>query len=127
MFLLDTCVFIWYLEDSPRLSERAREIISNEKQLYLSLTSLWEIAIKKTINKIDIEESTAELVRICEEDGIILLPIESRYFDTIQTLPYIHGDPFDRLITAVAIDNNLDLLTDDENIQKYDKVNVVWK
>ena len=127
MFLLDTCVFIWYLEDSPRLSERAREIISNEKQLYLSLTSLWEIAIKKTINKIDIEESTAELVRICEEDGIILLPIESRYFDTIQTLPYIHGDPFDRLIMAVAIDNNLDLLTDDENIQKYDKVNVVWK
>ena len=50
-----------------------------------------------------------------------------RYFDTIQTLPYIHGDPFDRLIMAVAIDNNLDLLTDDENIQKYDKVNVVWK
>ena len=127
MYLLDTCAFIWYLDDSPRLSAKAREIIGKDNQLYLSLTSLWEIAIKKTINKIDIEGSTADLVKICEEDGIMLLPIESRYFDTIQTLPYIHGDPFDRLIMATAIENDLKLLTDDENIQKYDEVNVVWK
>ncbi len=126
MYLLDTCAFIWYLEDSPRLSAKAREIISSEGQLFLSLTTLWEIAIKKTINKIDLEESTADLVKICEEDGITLLPIESQYFDTIQKLPYIHGDPFDRLIMATALDNDLTLLTDDGDIQKYKEAKQAW-
>ena len=83
MYLLDTCTFIWYLEDSSRLSAKAREIIENEVPLFLSFVTLWEIAIKKTIKKLDISESTAELVKICEEDNITLLPIESRYFDTI--------------------------------------------
>ncbi|MBQ9359515.1 MAG: type II toxin-antitoxin system VapC family toxin [Lachnospiraceae bacterium] len=126
MYLLDTCTFIWYLEDSPQLSHKAREIIRDERQLFLSLTTLWEIAIKKTIHKLDLKESTADLVKICEEDGIVLLPIESRYFDTIQTLPYIHGDPFDRLLIATALDNNLTLLTDDRNIQKYTEIKQVW-
>ena len=126
MYLMDTCTFLWYLEDSPRLSQKAREVISGENRLFLSLTTLWEIAIKKTIHKLDLEESTAELIKICEEDGITVLPIESRYFDTIQILPYIHGDPFDRLIMATARDNDLTLLTDDKNIQKYKEVKQVW-
>ena len=126
MYLMDTCTFLWYLEDSPRLSQKAREAIGSENRLYLSQTTLWEIAIKKTIHKLDLEESTAELLKICEEDGITVLPIESRYFDTIQILPYIHGDPFDRLIIATAHDNDLTLLTDDKNIQKYSEIKQVW-
>ena len=126
MYLMDTCTFLWYLDDSPHLSQKAREIICGEKCLFLSLTSLWEIAIKKTIHKLDLEESTADLIKICEEDGITILPIESRYFDTIQILPYIHGDPFDRLIMATARDNDLTLLTDDKNIQKYNEIKQMW-
>ncbi len=124
--MMDTCTFLWYLEDSPRLSQKAGEVISGESRLFLSLTTLWEIAIKKTIHKLDLEESTADLIKICEEDGITVLPIESRYFDTIQILPYIHGDTFDRLIMATARENDLTLLTDDKNIQKYNEVKQVW-
>lgn len=94
--------------------------------LYLSLVSLWEIAIKKTIKKLDMKQTTAELEKICQEDNIILLPIESRYFDIIQNMPYIHGDPFDRLIIATAIDNGLILLTDDGNMKKYASLKWVW-
>lgn len=126
MYLLDTCAFLWYLEDSPKLSPKAREIIASNDHLYLSLVTLWEIAIKKTIKKLDIRETTAELIKICEEDNITLLPIESRYFDTIQGLPYIHGDPFDRLIIAAALENNLTILTDDGNIRKYQGVKCIW-
>ena len=48
------------------------------------------------------------------------------YFDTIQTMPYIHGDPFDRLIMATAIENDLILLTDDDNIRKYKEIKLDW-
>ena len=47
MYLLDTCAFIWYLEDNPRLSAKAKTILNNEKDVFLSLTTLWEIAVKK--------------------------------------------------------------------------------
>ena len=52
--------------------------------------------------------------------------IDAQYFDTIQIMPYIHGDPFDRLIMATAIDNGLILLTDDDNIRKYTEVKQEW-
>ena len=126
MYLMDTCTFLWYLEDSPRLSEKAREIINSDNDIYLSLTSLWEIAIKKTIHKLELNKSTAELEEICDNYGFMLLPIESKCFDTIQKLPYIHGDPFDRLIIATAIEHDLTLLTDDWNIQKYVDVRHIW-
>ena len=126
MYLLDTCAFIWYLEDSTRLSEWVCEILQGEDELYLSLASLWEIAIKKTIGKLDLSETTADLIQICKEDSIEVLSIDAQYFDTIQIMPYIHGDPFDRLIMATAIDNGLILLTDDDNIRKYTEVKQEW-
>ena len=95
MYLIDTCAFIWYLEGSSSLSERARAILDTEEDVYLSLTSLWEIAIKKTIKKLELNKTTAELQTLCESGEICILPIDAKYFDTIQHLPLIHGDPFD--------------------------------
>ena len=126
MYLLDTCAFIWYLEGSSRLSEMARAIIDTEGDVYLSLTSLWEIAIKKTIKKLELSKTTAELQALCESGGIHLLPIDAKYFDTIQHLPLIHGDPFDRLIIATAKEEGLTILTDDEKIRLYSEVETVW-
>ena len=126
MYLLDTCAFIWYLEDSSRLSERARSIIDNEENVFLSLTSLWEIAIKKTIKKLELNKTTAELQALCESGGIRILPIDAKYFDTIQHLPLIHGDPFDRLIIATAKEEGLTVVTDDEKIRLYSEVETVW-
>lgn len=126
MYLLDTCAFIYYLTGDSKLSDKAKEIIESSEELCLSLTSLWEIAIKKTIKKIDIEENTVELEHICKKANIQLLQIKSKYFDTIQKLPLIHGDPFDRLIMAAALEENLILLTDDRNIQKYEQIKQLW-
>lgn len=102
-----------------------RSIIESDKPVSISQTTLWEIAIKKTIKKLDIKESTFDLERICDEGGIDIIPIKNRYFDTIQELPYIHNDPFDRLIIATAINEELSILTDDEIIKKYKEVQVI--
>lgn len=125
-YLLDTCAFIWSLGDSPELSSSARQIIEQGKNLYLSQTTLWEIAIKKTIKKLSLSETTPELEQYCYDAGIAILPIINTYFETIQTLPYLHGDPFDRLIIATAIENDLAIITKDGNIQKYKDANVIW-
>ena len=126
MYLLDTCAFLYYLEDNPKLSEKSKSIIESDNLLYLSQTTLWEIAIKKTIHKLNLGKSTYELEELCSEGGIEIIPIKNSYFETIQKLPYIHGDPFDRLIIATAVDEELQLLTDDETIVKYPNINVIW-
>ena len=70
--------------------------------------------------------TTAELLAICDRAGIRTLPISAEYFDVIQELPLIHGDPFDRLIIATAMREKLAILTDDEKIIRYPNVKVVW-
>lgn len=125
MYLLDTCAFLWFLDDNPRLSAKARDIIGKSKNLYLSIASLWEIAIKKAIKKLDIEESITELENTCYHYGIIILPIRTRYLERIQQLPMIHSDPFDRLIMSTALEENLQLITHDEKISKYN-IELFW-
>ena len=126
MYLLDTCAFIWLLEDSPNLSLAARAALMGNESVFLSLTSLWEIAIKKTIHKLELNKTTLELAGFCEQGAINLLPIEAKYFDVIQELPMIHGDPFDRLIMATALTENLTILTDDSKIRQYSMVRTMW-
>lgn len=125
MYLLDTCAFLWFLDDNPRLSAKARDVIGKNKNLYLSIASLWEIAIKKAIKKLDIEESITELENTCYHYGIIILPIRTRYLERIQQLPMIHSDPFDRLIMSTALEENLQLITHDEKIRKYN-IELFW-
>ena len=92
----------------------------------MSLTTLWEIAIKKTIKKLDLSMTTAELLAICDRAGIRTLPISAEYFDVIQELPPHSRQPFDRLIIATAMREKLAILTDDEKIIRYPNVKVVW-
>ena len=126
MYLLDTCAFIWYLEGSGKLSPKAASVLDTCPDIILSLTTLWEIAIKKTIRKLELSMTTAELLEICERAGIRTIPISAEYFDVIQELPLIHGDPFDRLIIATAMREKLTILTDDEKIIRYPDIKVVW-
>ena len=126
MYLLDTCAFIWYLEGSKKLSPKAASILDKSPDIFLSLATLWEIAIKKTIKKLDLSLTTAELLAICERAEIRTVPISAKYFDVIQELPLIHGDPFDRLVIATAMREKLAILTDDEKISRYPNIEVVW-
>lgn len=126
MILLDTCALLWFLHDDPMLPERVAERIEKSEKAYLSIASLWEVAIKKTIKKLDIPETVKELEKKCEEKQIIILPIKTDYLEMIQNLPMIHADPFDRLIMATAIEENLTLLTDDGKIRLYESVMQEW-
>ena len=125
MYLIDTCAFLWFLDDNPNLSMRARDAIGRSRDLYLSIATLWEIAIKKTIHKLNLAESVTDLEEICNDYGITILPVKTRYLEMVQKLPLIHGDPFDRLIMATALEEKLVLITCDSNIRKYD-IELFW-
>ena len=127
MHILDTCAFIWYIETSRRLPAIIRRIIDTNENIYLSQATLWEIAIKQTTGKIGLTMTSFELSEKCSEQKITILPLKCEYFERIKKLPLIHRDPFDRMIIATAIEEDLTLLTNDENIKKYDGVKTLWQ
>ncbi|WP_034443612.1 type II toxin-antitoxin system VapC family toxin [Butyrivibrio sp. AE2032] len=126
MTLIDTHTLIWFMFDDTQLSDKALSTIKTEDKVYVSIASLWEIAIKQSIGKLDIEVTSVELADKCSEAGIDILSITPKQLDYISKLPSIHNDPFDRLIISQAITEGLSLVTKDEKIAKYDGVNVIW-
>ncbi len=125
-YLLDTNVLIFYLYNPGQLSKDAVDIVHNEQnQVYVSIVSLWEIAIKSSIGKLEIKNSMEEITEICRKYKIELLAIEPSHLDRIAKLPQIHGDPFDRLIISQALAENLIIVTRDSIIPKYN-VNTIW-
>jgi len=125
-YLLDTHTIIWHYEDSPELSQKAVGIIGDLKNsLYISSISLWEIAIKMNLNKLNLQFSFDELLDEININKVDILQIENKYLQNLSALPYLHKDPFDRLLISTALTEDLTIITIDENIQKYD-VNWVW-
>ncbi len=125
MYLLDTHTLIWSQFNSDNLSDNAKEKLEDDKKVYVSIASFWEIAIKQSIGKLDIDVSPKELVDQCIESGMYILPIKPEHLDLIKTLPDIHRDPFDRLLIAQAKSENLTFISRDEKIAQYD-IDVVW-
>lgn len=126
IYILDTNALIFYLYNPEQLSKAAADIVHNENnKIYASIVSLWEIAIKSSIGKLEIKNSMEEIAGICLKYKIELLEISPQHLDQIANLPQIHGDPFDRLIISQAIVENLTIVTRDLIIPKYD-VNTIW-
>ena len=120
-YLLDTHTAIWYFEDSPELSQKATELIDNpEISVFISSVSLWEIAIKMSLGKLKLSIPFGDFLNSIKTSDFGILQIEDDYLQTLLTLPYLHKDPFDRLIISSAIADDLTIITKDENIQKYD-------
>ncbi|MCF6311007.1 MAG: type II toxin-antitoxin system VapC family toxin [Verrucomicrobiales bacterium] len=127
--LLDTHVILWMVSDDLRLPEAARRIIRDADQLVYSPVSFWEMAIKTSLKKTDFQLSPNWGSRIEGElryNGAIKLNIEIRHCIKVSTLPWHHRDPFDRLLVAQAIEEDLTLLSRDENISQYD-LKVLWE
>ena len=119
MYLLDTHVLLWYFMGSEKLGNRAKNTI--EKNLcFYSTATLWEIGIKQSINKIDLKLTISELENIFIKSAFLKLEINAKQIDRLKNLVDIHKDPFDRLLIAQALENNLCLITADENILLYD-------
>lgn len=126
MFLLDTNALIWTLSDPEKLSNPAKDVITNsENKLFISIASLWEITIKQSIGKLDLEGDVLDIVEECEREGINILSIQPQHLKKLEQLPLIHRDPFDRLIISQAIYEGLTIVTRDSMIPKYD-IGVLW-
>lgn len=123
-YLLDTQALLWYLLDDSNLSKMARETIDTSECFY-SKVSLWEIAIKQSLGKLQYKESVPSIIKLCEIEEFINLSVTGTHIEQIKTLPFIHNDPFDRLLIAQAQIENLTLITKDHIILKYD-VKTVW-
>ena len=113
--LLDTHVFIWAVAGDKRLKSAARAKISAAEAVYVSAGSIWEIAIKARLGKI---EGDAEAVAI-EASGFQELPVTTRHAAAVAGLPLHHTDPFDRLLLAQAFSEPLHLLTADHALAAY--------
>jgi PIN domain nuclease of toxin-antitoxin system len=126
MYLLDTCAFIWSVQDSPELSSAAAKILDGYDKVYVSQATFWEIAIKQTTGKLNLSKTSYKLAEICKAEDIEILPLELAHFERLKQLPMIHKDPFDRIIIASAIEEGLIILTKDDAIRKYEDVKTLW-
>ncbi len=126
MYLLDTNALLYFLYDSGKLSKRASDIIyHSDERINVSIVSMWEIAIKSSIGKLEIKSSISKIAETCENEQFDILPIKPFHLDEIGQLPAIHGDPFDRLIISQTVSENLVIITKDGTIPMYN-VEVLW-
>ena len=124
MYLLDTHAIIWYVTCSNELSLTVRNLMET-KRCFFSYVSLWEIAIKQAKGTLDFKIDIPRLKNVLEnEEFVYLFPTEYDA-ERIKSLPDIHKDPFDRLLIAQAKENELTMITKDENIPLY-KIKTIW-
>ena len=123
-YLMDTHAIIWHFEGSLKFTPTVNKIIDNSK-IFISAVSLWEITIKLNLRKLSVSFTISELLNDIKKRDLTILQIENAYLTGLSELPFIHKDPFDRLLIATALAEDLSIITIDENIQKYD-VPWVW-
>ena len=124
--LLDTHAFIWFALDDPQLPENTNDHIKNpETKCFISVASLWEIAIKLDIGKLKLKTSFSGLLQLIVANNIDILPIKEEHFLQLLKLGRYHKDPFDRIIIAQALTEHFTIATKDENFKHY-KVKILW-
>jgi PIN domain nuclease of toxin-antitoxin system len=125
--LLDTHVFLWWTDSNPALSGPAQQAIGDEaNDCFLSIVSCWEMAIKASLGKLRLSQSVEKFVaEQLAANGFQLLPVDFRHVAAVETLPFHHRDPFDRLLVTQAFAEDLVLVTADSMMVKYG-VSVLW-
>ena len=121
--LLDTHIFLWAVQGSASLKPRARRLMDAADQVFVSAASIWEVAVKGRLGKID--ANAEELVAAIEEGGFRELPVSAAHAAAVGELPLLHTDPFDRLLVAQALVEPLKLLTVDRVLAQYGTLVVV--
>ena len=120
-YLLDTHTFLWFINDDPALSQTARDLIEiPEHPIYLSIASVWEMAIKISLGKLEVPTPfTGFIDRQLDENRIALLAIQTDHVGIVATLPFHHRDPFDRLIIAQAQSEEFSIIGKDAAFDHY--------
>ena len=126
--LLDTHALIWTVQSPERLGEHARAALTaGDAEVYASHVSLWEMAIKRSIGKLDqLDQKVADwFEHFVPRSGLRQLPIAAGHLGAVEDLPRLHNDPFDRLLVAQARREGMAVVTLDRHVAQYD-IDVIW-
>jgi PIN domain nuclease of toxin-antitoxin system len=118
--LLDTHTFLWFINDSSELSRNATELLESDVDLLLSVASLWEIAIKVNLKKLTLPDAYEIFIpQQIALNSIQILPIALQHLTLVAKLPLHHRDPFDRLLIAQAIAEDIQIISKDTKFDFY--------
>lgn len=119
-YLIDTHTLIWYISGDKQLSKKAVSILQNEKnKIFVSKASLWEIAIKISIGKLNTSISFSDLEKFLSDNNFDTLEISFKHLEHLLNLPVHHNDPFDRIIICQSIMENIPVITYDNKFSLY--------
>jgi PIN domain nuclease of toxin-antitoxin system len=125
--LLDTHAFLWWVAGDPQLSDRARDLIADgSNEVLFSVASAWEIVVKTSIGRLWLGDDPKTFIdEQLEANAFGVLPIHLRHALVIAGLPDLHRDPFDRMLVAQAMSEEISILSGDQHVAAY-PVDVVW-
>ncbi|MEM6261736.1 MAG: type II toxin-antitoxin system VapC family toxin [Bacteroidota bacterium] len=123
-YLLDTHTLLWYIQGDSKLSNRAKGVISESDEVIVSIVSLWEIAIKSNLGKLEFADDISQIRKDIEVLGFDLVNISIDSLDTYQKLPLHHRDPFDRLLIAFAMTHGHSIIEIDAKFYPYPVIRV---
>lgn len=125
--LLDTHTLLWIVTDDEKLGKKAKLLyLDNQNDIYLSIASIWEMAIKTSLNKLELGDTLENFVaHHIKGNNIRILNIGLSHLYKIENLPFHHRDPFDRLIIAQSMAENYPILSSDNRFDLY-PVNRIW-
>jgi PIN domain nuclease of toxin-antitoxin system len=124
--LIDTHVFIWYVRGDERLSQSAKDAIEHpDADNLVSIASLWEMAVKTSLGKLDLGKPFDQVYIDLDNNGFQVLPIEFAHLKQVSALPFLHRDPFDRLLIAQALVEKISLISADDSMGQY-SLDLIW-
>lgn len=125
--LLDTHAFLWFIQGDENLSQQSRLLIEDSKnEVLISVATLWEIAIKSNLKKLDLLEPFEVLIpREIINNELTQLPITIEHLVQLGQLPFYHRDPFDRLLIAQSLFEQVPLVSKDSQFDEYG-VKRIW-
>lgn len=122
-YLIDTHILLWWLANSKQMKIKTRKILENpENQIFVSSVSVWEIIIKKSLKKLQAPSNLVEMIHHNEFDE---LPVRFYHAEALEKLQKHHHDPFDRLLIAQSISENLAFISADSQMQKYKTLRLI--
>ena len=126
-YLLDTHTFLWFLDGNTNLSKKARSAIENSDNTnFISIASIWEIAIKMSLGKLKLDVKVEDLKTEIVKSNFEILPLDFEHIIELSRLEEIHKDPFDRIIISQAISEIHTIISKDSNFGLYKKLKLYW-
>ncbi len=123
-YLIDTHILLWAIFHPIKLKNKHRELLENNKEIFVSSITLWEISLKFALGKLELNGLKPEdMIKVCHEMDITIIDIDQKSFSSYNKLPQVkkHKDPFDRIIIWFCINNSYTLLSQDESFKAYYK------